>query len=52
MTTETKNDSDLAYADELWKATDTLRGQIDPEYKPVVISLLFMKHISDSFEAR
>jgi len=53
MTTETKNESDLAYADQLWKAADTLRGQIDAaEYKHVVLGLLFLKYISDSFEAR
>ena len=45
--------SDLAYADILWRAADTLRGQIDAaEYKHVVLGLLFLKYISDSFEAR
>ncbi|QEA11666.1 type I restriction-modification system subunit M [Comamonas flocculans] len=47
------HDSDLAYADTLWKAADTLRGQIDAaEYKHVVLGLLFLKYISDSFAAR
>ena len=45
--------TDLAYADKLWKAADTLRGQVDAaEYKHVVLGLLFLKYISDSFEAR
>ncbi len=45
--------SDLTRADTLWKAADTLRGQIDAaEYKHVVLGLLFLKYISDSFEAR
>jgi type I restriction enzyme M protein len=45
--------SDLAYADTLWKAADTLRGQIDAaEYKHVVLGLLFLKYISDAFAAR
>ncbi len=45
--------TDLAYADTLWKSADTLRGQIDAaEYKHVVLGLLFLKYISDSFEAR
>lgn len=45
--------SDLAYADTLWKAADALRGQVDAaEYKHVVLGLLFLKYISDSFEAR
>src|SRR3954451_14611495 len=51
MTTDTV--SDLAYADTLWKAADALRGQVDAaEYKHVVLGLLFLKYISDSFEAR
>ena len=44
---------DLNYADRLWKAADTLRGQVDAaEYKHVVLGLLFLKYISDSFETR
>lgn len=51
-TTETNN-TDLARAEILWKSADTLRGQIDAaEYKHVVLGLLFLKYISDSFEAR
>ena len=49
---ETTN-TDLAYADTLWKSADTLRGQVDAaEYKHVVLGLLFLKYISDSFAAR
>ncbi len=49
----TANNIDLTYADTLWRAADTLRGQIDAaEYKHVVLGLLFLKYISDSFEAR
>ena len=45
--------TDLDYADKLWKSADTLRGQVDAaEYKHVVLGLLFLKYISDSFEAR
>src|SRR5207244_1125466 len=45
--------SDLSYADMLWKAADALRGQVDAaEYKHVVLGLLFLKYISDSFETR
>ncbi|MBS1723122.1 MAG: SAM-dependent DNA methyltransferase [Armatimonadetes bacterium] len=47
------NNTDLAYADTLWKAADALRGQVDAaEYKHVVLGLLFLKYISDSFAAR
>ena len=45
--------TDLARAEILWKAADALRGQIDAaEHKHVVLGLLFLKYISDSFEAR
>lgn len=48
-----ENTQELEYADKLWKAADALRGQIDAaEYKHVVLGLLFLKYISDSFEAR
>ena len=47
------NSSDLGYADTLWKAADALRGQVDAaEYKHVVLGLLFLKYISDSFQSR
>jgi len=53
MTSSESTNSDLAYADTLWKSADTLRGQIDAaEYKHVVLGLLFLKYISDSFAAR
>lgn len=37
----------------LWDAADTLRGNQEPsEYKHVVLGLIFLKYISDRFEAR
>ena len=40
-------------ADKLWRAANALRGQVDAaQYKDVVLGLLFLKYISDSFEAR
>jgi type I restriction enzyme M protein len=40
-------------ADTLWRSADALRGQVDAaEYKHVVLGLLFLKYISDSFESR
>src|SRR5688500_3881646 len=40
-------------ADKLWQAADKLRGTVDAaEYKHVVLGLLFLKYISDSFESR
>ena len=53
MTNENGTSTDLEYADTLWKSADVLRGQIDAaEYKHVVLGLLFLKYISDAFEAR
>ncbi|WP_019571479.1 class I SAM-dependent DNA methyltransferase [Thioalkalivibrio sp. ALMg3] len=37
----------------LWQTADKLRGSIDAaEYKHVVLGLIFLKYISDSFQAR
>jgi len=48
-----ETNTDLANAEILWKSADALRGQIDAaEYKHVVLGLLFLKYISDAFEAR
>lgn len=53
MNSTQPNNPDLEYADTLWKAADKLRGSIDAaEYKHIVLGLLFLKYISDSFEAR
>ena len=53
MTIDYGTNSDLASAEILWKAADALRGQVDSaDYKHVVLGLLFLKYISDSFGAR
>lgn len=53
MASTEANTIDLTYADTLWKTADALRGQVDAaEYKHVVLGLLFLKYISDSFESR
>ena len=45
--------SELDYADKLWKTADKLRGNMEPsDYKHVALGLIFLKHISDAFEAR
>jgi type I restriction enzyme M protein len=37
----------------LWDAADALRGNGEPsEYKHVVLGLVFLKHVSDDFEAK
>lgn len=42
MANDMTTNSDLGYADTLWKAADALRGQVDAaEYKHVVLGLIF-----------
>src|SRR3989338_2337898 len=44
---------DLEFEKELWKAADKLRGSIDvSEYKHIVLGLLFLKYVSDSYYQR
>jgi type I restriction enzyme M protein len=41
----------LGYEAELWRMADALRGSMDAaEYKHVVLGLIFLKYVSDSFE--
>lgn len=45
--------ANVGFEDKLWQAADKLRGHMDPsEYKHVVLGLVFLKYISDSFEQR
>lgn len=47
------NGGDLGFEAELFKAADKLRGNMGPsDYKHVALGLIFLKHISDSFEAK
>ncbi|HAI29876.1 MULTISPECIES: type I restriction-modification system subunit M [unclassified Thalassospira] len=47
------NGSDLGIEAELFKAADKLRGNMEPsDYKHVALGLIFLKHISDNFEAK
>ncbi|MEG0428045.1 MAG: class I SAM-dependent DNA methyltransferase [Akkermansia sp.] len=48
-----KDVADIAFEDEIWKAADILRGNMDAsEYKQVVLGLIFLKYISDKFDER
>lgn len=48
-----KAGQDIGFEKELWKAADKLRGNIDvSEYKHIVLGLLFLKYVSDSFYQR
>ena len=41
---------DINFEKELWAAADRLRGNVDPsEYKYIVLGLIFLKYVSDSF---
>ena len=43
----------LGFETELFKAADKLRGNMEPsDYKHVALGLIFLKYISDAFEAR
>lgn len=47
------NGGDLGFEANLFKAADKLRGNMEPsDYKHVALGLIFLKHISDSFEAK
>jgi type I restriction enzyme M protein len=44
---------DLGFEAELFKTADKLRGNMEPsDYKHVALGLIFLKHISDSFQAK
>ena len=43
----------LGFETQLWEMADKLRGNIESsEYKHVVLGLVFLKYISDSFEEK
>jgi type I restriction enzyme M protein len=43
--------ANLGFEDKLWAAADKLRGHMDAsQYKYVVLGLIFLKYISDTFE--
>ncbi len=52
-TTNGKNTASIGFEQQIWAAADILRGNMDAaEYKHVVLGLIFLKYISDKFEAR
>ena len=49
--TNKSNSSNIGFEETLWSAADKMRNNMDPaEYKHVVLGLIFLKYISDSFE--
>lgn len=48
-----QNGANLGFEAELFKAADKLRGNMEPsDYKHVALGLIFLKYISDAFEAK
>jgi type I restriction enzyme M protein len=53
MTEKKGNGANLGFENQLWAAADKLRGHMDAsEYKHVVLGLIFLKYISDAFQAK
>ena len=47
------NDANLGFEAKLFAAADKLRGNMEPsDYKHVALGLIFLKYISDAFEAK
>ena len=45
------NSANIGFEETLWSLADKMRNNMDPaEYKNVVLGLIFLKYISDSFE--
>ena len=45
--------ADIDFEKELWGAANELRGAVaENQYKDYVLSLIFLKHVSESYEAR
>jgi type I restriction enzyme M protein len=43
--------NDIDFKATLWKSADKLRNQMDAaEYKHIVLGLIFLKYISDTFD--
>jgi type I restriction enzyme M protein len=48
---QSNSSADLGFEAKLWLAADRLRSNMDAgEYKHVVLGLIFLKYISDTFE--
>jgi type I restriction enzyme M protein len=53
MADKKTNGANLGFENQMWAAADKLRGHMDAsEYKHVVLGLIFLKYISDAFQAK
>ncbi|MCC9885133.1 hypothetical protein HK151_10455, partial [Streptococcus agalactiae] len=47
---KTNTSANIGFEKELWDAADSLRGHISAaDYRKVIIGLIFLKYVSDSF---
>ena len=48
-----ENTTSIGFEEIIWRAADKLRGNLSAsEYEGVVLGLIFLKYISDKFEAK
>lgn len=48
-----QNTANIGFEKQIWDAAFVLRGNLDAsEYKQIVLGLIFLKYISDRFDAR
>ena len=53
MAKKTENTTSIGFEEIIWRAADKLRGNLSAsEYEGVVLGLIFLKYISDKFEAK
>ena len=53
MAKNKENTTSIGFEDAIWRAADKLRGNLNAsEYEGVVLGLIFLKYISDKFEAK
>lgn len=53
MAKKADNTAEIGFEEQIWKAADKFRGNMDAsEYKHVVLGLIFLKYISDKFNQR
>ena len=53
MAKKQTNTTSIGFEDAIWRAADKLRGNLNAsEYEGVVLGLIFLKYISDKFEAK
>ena len=53
MAKKNENTTSIGFEETIWRAADKLRGNLNAaEYEGVVLGLIFLKYISDKFDAK